>query len=343
MDQKDLEKLNNPEMIAKFDQTINNLIITDSVGEARELALILAGIFARHPEFKKINPSLFNIYYNYLVAIKYIILFDLEAGEITQLIRDEFDFVLDHPEYDLWRKIKYKIRDINGLEERDIFKEKIRRALLECKIPFSRGKIIINDLSQEATVANWLKDYYTKVGIERADPLKLNEYLVNNSNVKLLSVEEKTKLKNLLNFFENIKVSSQEVPMFEESVAAILPNEEIAAVTEGRLEKISGEILKMAREVSVIGGEELRPVPSVASAVSSDDDLFLKSASSVKPVAQPVIQPKPSSALTFSISDLEQVLKNYSSSSLEYKVIKEEINRLNKLEAKKSEKSDAKK
>jgi len=256
MSQQTLEKLNNLEMIKKFNQTIYNIVASDSVGEAKELVAVLSDIFLRNPEFNKVNPSLYKIYYNYLVATKYVIIFDLEEEEIVGLIRENFDFVLNNQEYDLDRKMKYKIRGIIGLEKRDIFKKEIRQALMKCNNILSKNKILINEQKHSGTIANWLKDYYTKLGMEKVDSLKLNEYLVNSANIKFLSLEEKIKLKKLLDFFENMKVSSVLYPMFEESFVAVLPNKEISLMSFEKMEVMPPDILRLYDEVKNISNSE---------------------------------------------------------------------------------------
>jgi hypothetical protein len=303
-------QLNNPKKIAEFDQVFNYIVFGDAVGEAKKFATILSEILAKNPELQKNNPSLFAIYNDYLIAAKYVAIFDLEDQEIVQLLVDNFDFVLNHPEYDLERKIAYKIRSINDLEQRDTFKDKIRKALLNCHARLGKVKITVNDLDQEATIANWLKDYYIKVGIEKADSLKINEYLANNNNIKLLSPEERVKLKKVFDFFEKLKVSSVELPMFDESFGAILPDGKVTMAVSGQLEKIDESILKIYREVSAIGADQLTV-------------------------------PQPDSVS--SLIQLEASLKNYPPSSLEHKAIKQEISRLKAAELKQAQKSDVKK
>ena len=244
------------EMIEKFNQIVENIIASDDVQEAKKLMIFLSDIFSRNPEFSKVNPGLYNIYNKYLVAAKFIIIFDLREGEIFDLIRENFGFVLDHQEYDLEHKLKYKIRGIVGLEKRDIFKKDIKQALLKCNITLGKNQILINGQKHTPTVGNWLKDYYIKVGLEKVDALKLTEYFVNSSNVKLLSSEEKIKLKKLLDFFENTKVLSTESPMSGESFVAILPNGEVSLMSEKKMEVTPPNILKLYEEVKNITSRE---------------------------------------------------------------------------------------
>ncbi len=293
MSQQVLEKLNNQEMIEKFNKTISNIIIADSISEAKELIVVLLDIFLHNPEFNKINFSLYKIYYYYLVAMKYVAIVDLEQKEIIELIRDNFGFVLDCPEYDLDRKINYKIRTIIGLEKRDIFKKEVRQALLECNALLGKNKILINGQEQAPTVANWLKDFYIKFGMEKVDSLKINEYLVNSNNIKFLSSEEKMKLKKLLGFFENMKVSSVLYPMFEESFVAVLPNGKVSLMSFEKMEVIPPNILKLY--------EEIKNITNLEKQNFNDRN---------------------------NIDELKKMVANYSVGSFERKAIEEEIKKL---------------
>lgn len=307
MSQTNIEKLNNPEMIEKFDQAIESLIASDSISEARAIRDILVKIFSDNPDFNKVNASLFSVYSRYLVAAKYLTLFDLNENEIIQLFKDNFDFVLNHSDYDLARKLDYKIRDILDLEKRDIFKEKLRQAIANCNLKLGEGKIEINGVVSDSTVSNWMKDYNINVGIDRADPLKLSEYFIKNRNLRTLDDTGKGKLKRLLDIFERLKVSSQELPMFEENLYITLPDQGAAIIESGQPRRIDDSIIRLAKEASNIVDKPLipeTPKSSVAAAVSV---------------------PSPSKT-----AELEESLKSYPPASLEYKAIKQEINRLNK-------------
>lgn len=250
MSQQAIKNLDNQEKIKEFNETINDIVASDSVGEAKELLVVLMQVFSHNPEFKNVNPALFNIYHNYSVAVKYVVLHELEEKEIIELMRENFNFILNHPEYDLDLKIKYKIRDINDLDRRDDFKKEIRQVLLECNTPFGKSKLLINGQLHEATVANWLKNYYVEAGMGKVDSVKLSEHLASNKNIKLLSPAEQTVLKNLLRFFDDMKVSSVKFPIFEESFVAVLPDGEINIISGGKAEKIPPQTLRLYEKVN---------------------------------------------------------------------------------------------
>lgn len=295
MSLQNIEKLNDPEMIEKFNQIVENIVAADDVKEAKELIAFLSDIFSHNPEFNKVKPALYNIYNKYLIAAKFVIIFDLEDEEIFDLIRENFGFVLDYPGYDIERKMNYKIRRIIGLEKRDIFKKEINRTLLKCNTILSKNKILINEQKHTPTVGNWLKDYYIKVGMEKVDALKLTEYFVYSSNIKLLSPEELIKLKRLLDFFENMKILSTKFPMSNESFVAILPSGEISLMSEKKIEITPPNILKLYNEVKNITNQENK---------NFDDGNEAR------------------------INELKQLASQYPAGSFERKAVEEEIGRI---------------
>lgn len=326
MDQKILQNLNNSKNIANLQALINDIIIHDNIGDAKMLLPELEKIFVANPDFEKADKALFEVFENFLISLRFVIIFELPDKDIISLLNNYFDFIFEHPDYDFNRKIKYKISSIGSLEERDEFKEKLRQVILNSKTILGHDKILVSGIEQEPTVAAWIKDYYIKVGLEPVDALKLSEYIVNNTNTKSLSPEYREKLKVLLNIFENIKVSSSESPVFEESFVAILPNNELALISGGQPTRISQEVHRLAQSVL-----DMENTPRAIN--DKDDDLFLPD----KPAATEKV-----SESALSLAELEQALTMYPQGSLEHKAISQEISRLKRSEFKQSQKIDAK-
>lgn len=346
MNQETLQNFNDPKKLADFKNIIDNIIFFDRIDVAKKIIFDLEKVFVDNADFSKVDFSLFSTFKSFLISLKFVIIFDLPDKEVIDLITNNLDFIFKYPEYDLDRKIKYKISSFNSLEQRDEFKSKIRQALFNNKTPFGHDKIIVSDVEQEATISAWLRDCYAKLGSDSVDALKINEYLVNDQNARKLSIDEKKELKVLLNFFEKMKVSSLSNPLFEENFVAILPSQEVVLVTGGQPERIDQDMAKSLQKIS--GSEESELVP--------EDDLFLpdNENNSIKPkkrineniAAKPVVVTAPSAKIppvNSALSDLEQTLKNYSTDSFEHKALLQEIGRLKKTEINKPQQSDDKK
>lgn len=55
------------------------------------------------------------------------------------------------------------------------------------------------------TIQNWISDYDRNLGPEKVDDLHREDYLARNPNAALLSETEKAKLRNVLQFYDNLK------------------------------------------------------------------------------------------------------------------------------------------
>ena len=55
------------------------------------------------------------------------------------------------------------------------------------------------------TIQNWLSDYDRNLGPEKIDNLEREEYLAKNQNASMLNEQDKAKLRNVLQFYDNLK------------------------------------------------------------------------------------------------------------------------------------------
>ena len=313
------QELNDPKLITKLDQAFQHIISADDVGEAKRFLEILEEIFSLNPDFKKHNPDLYELYHRYFVAAQFVTLYELPEKRVLQLLQEEMSFVLEHPDYDLGRKVGYFIRGILNLEHRDEFKNKIREILLGNKATFGDKRIVISGQNVEPTIANWLKDYYIQVGMDKVDPLKVNEYFVNSPNLKLISQPKRLILKNIFNFFESLRVSSVEFPVYDESFGMILPDGGLAVNLKGQFEKIGGDILKIYRDAAAASSLRLGVSPSQIPSNQIESVVVESNAEELTKSSPHIVTP---------VRRLEEMLSEYSPDSLEHKAISEELSRL---------------
>jgi len=154
------------------------------------------------------------------------------------------------------------------------------------------------------TVANWLKDFVDINGAELFDEIMLAQYLTRSPNVEKLSFGEKSLLIKLLKFYRNLS-------FFPESLEAV-PVEEWEIIP---LDQPADKDKIKTRKKT-----EAAPAAPTAPAVAASNPRAVPAAAS-------------------QLSELEKTLQAYSPESLEYKVIKQEINRLKVGEFKQSQKT----
>jgi len=272
----------------------------------------------------KSNPREYSQYLEYLMKLKFLTLnyFD-DVQEYYELLKNYFALSQEIPGFDLWAKLEAQLVSMNDINERDNFKAKLREALEKSEsLLFKRQKY--NEAAMPIKVSEWIKDFIVNLGLDRFDKLKKMEYLANGKYVRLLNNEDKDKIKNLLDIYEKLKLSSKLPAGYENTVAMNIDGKRIL-FSRGEVEEISKETLRQIQDQKAYS--------------SSGDDLFITPSGSAIPTTtlEPPVSDNP-------IVELEQALKDYPPSSLEHKAISQEISRLKVMEFKAAQqKTNAKK
>jgi hypothetical protein len=161
-----------------------------------------------------------------------------------------------------------------------------------------------NEPNMPRKVNDWIKNFVSNLGLDKFDTVKKVEYLSNGQFIKILKEEDKKKIQVLLDIYEKLNLSSRTKEGYENSVLMDIDGEKVI-YNRGAIEEIH----------------------RLDNFVDFDSD-------------RPIKKDKTPPSRT---TELEQALKNYPPTSLEYKAIKQEIDRFNKAEKKAKAKLDVKK
>ncbi|MCX6794457.1 MAG: hypothetical protein NTY31_00435 [Candidatus Falkowbacteria bacterium] len=270
-----------------------------------------SGLVKNSPEYAQYN--------NYLIKLRFLgFNFLNDIDERVDLIKNYFGLALEIPQFDIWAKLETELISVSNLDERDAFKAKMREALEKCdSILISRQKYVDQEMPRK--VNEWIKNFVANLGLDKFDKVKKLEYLSNNKVVKILDATDKDKVKILLDIYEKLKISSQSPEGYENSVLMNIDGKTII-FNHGNVEEISD--MDKIKRIDV--GDRERNI--------------LSQEFNSTPVAS-AVPPAPSLS---PLAELEQLLKNYSESSLEHKAISQEISRLKSAEFKRVQKADQK-
>lgn len=199
-------------------QIFNEVAYADDFLGAHRLSNELTKYFETDKEFKNEYHELYVKYALVIIKLRWLGLQIVKEERIIDLFQYNFTKIFGIPDFEIWERLKRVLVAIPYLPYRDEVKQKIRTALVKNNEKLTSQKFIINNEIKDATVANWLKDYQLQVGIGVADKLIKSQYLIKGENIKILSIEEKEKVKTLLNIFEKIKLSSMTLEGLEEDV-----------------------------------------------------------------------------------------------------------------------------
>ncbi len=184
----------------------------------------------------------------------------------------------------------------------------LERLLLNNNEKLTRDSLILEGHEIAPTISNWLKDFIKNNGSDLFNEIALAQYL-NSSNAKNLRPEEKKMVSKLIKLYRNLVFfpeSLQDVPV---------KNWEIIPLDKTVVERKPGEIRDVLEE------EKTSPAENIIK--SSVKPVIAKPLAQKAPIAKPLSAPNP-------LVDLEKNLNQYGPGSLEYKAIKQEIDRLKK-------------
>ncbi|MFA5024541.1 MAG: hypothetical protein WC523_06340 [Patescibacteria group bacterium] len=242
------------------------------------------------------NSVEYKNYWERLIKLKFICLdyFD-NPDDYVDLLKNYFSLSFQIPNFDFWSKLEIELIYITDLDERNRIKKRFQEALEKCE------NILIPEYDEPnmpRKVSAWIKDFIFNLGLDEFDTVKKMEYLSNSKFVKILRAEDKNRVQILLDIYEKLRLSSRTPEGYENSVVM----------------KIDGKNVIYNRGAV----EEVRHWGD------------LKSFNIIQSVPQSVSQLAPHPQSISKTAELEATIKDYAPNSLEYKALKQEIDRLKK-------------
>lgn len=180
----------------------------------------------------------------------------------------------------------------------DVLEDKVESLLYNNQEKISEHRLIMDGHPASPSIANWLKDFIKKYGSDMFNEVSLAEYLSSAPNIKVITPAEKELVRQVLKLYRNLV-------FFPDSMNGIpVEHWEIFPVDRTKL-NIIRDVLSDNHPLTATTPES--PVPAVIPEVNPEPELTER---------QKII------------FDLQKNLTKYSTSSLEYKAIRQEINRL---------------
>ncbi|MFZ5391229.1 MAG: hypothetical protein ACOZAJ_03080 [Patescibacteria group bacterium] len=209
--------------------------------------------FMKDKDFLNDNSDIAKRYRSLFYRCEFVCLDLLPDQEVLDLFQHHFaEFFSIYQNIDLWSRIRAILLARYILEDRDSFKQKIRKALENNQELLGQGNIFVADEQKPATISNWLLDYTGNVGTGKSESLKKAEYLTNSLNVKALSSINREHLRELINFYEKLKISSLSPEGLEDPVGTEIDGKQVT-FREGNFEEIDPAIAKWLVKFKEVG------------------------------------------------------------------------------------------
>lgn len=174
------------------------------------------------------------------------------------------------------------------------FQAEISDILLNNDFKITSNPILLDGKSVSPSIANWITSFIKFNGSDLFDSIALASFLSKDKNIQHLDHQEKDLIKKLLKLYRNLV-------FFPESITAVAPDDvEIFPVDKGA--DVDNDLQK---NVDVLGNTDLgskEEEPNLSRLPNSKEEELLK--------------------------EMEELLENYESNSLEHKAIQQEIKSL---------------
>jgi len=277
---------------------VDDILLFDDQQKALELLKLLEQAMTDNIAELQKQPELWNFYKEKIIQLKFICFPIIDDSEAISLIKNNFCAQFKINNYDILNKLKLRLINIVVIGDRDKFKEELKSAILD-----NEERIIKNN--EIKTIRDWLKNYIVNIGLDEVDNLAKAQYLMSLKNSKTINPAELNNLFTVFKFYDQLTISSASPEGFEEDIPVVIDNK-LYVLHRGVLELVP-ELKGKEGVVQLISKDHLNKDDSL-----SNEALNSAITNEVAP----------------GMSELEQALANYSESSLEYKAIKQEINRL---------------
>ncbi|MCK4745188.1 hypothetical protein KAS41_03945 [Candidatus Parcubacteria bacterium] len=289
------------------------IIVFDFFKQAFELSQKL------EKEIKKNQAMQASQYYDILYKLKWIALPKLKDGEVAELFASHFMIIFKISGFDIWRKLKSKIINDIFYDDRNNFKNKIKKILLDNEEIITSKRILVNQKIVNPNIANWLRDYNINVGSEFINKEEQIQYFTYSENIKKIdNPEEKNRLKILFKIYEKLKISSSTAAGIEEDIYTEDESGNVGVLSEGIFTKIddrTGKQIKLMRKI--ISGEPIDEKDKFAIQPIGEEDKKVGE-EDLKTSVQKIIRIKQAQKITEKIAD------NKTSEPVEVKTLKQE-------------------
>lgn len=167
-------------------------------------------VFRAETSFKnyggEIASETVNLYHNLIIETKCVLLHLLTEKEIEEIFESHFLFGWKLG-IDFLNRLAIKIfSTIPFLENRNIFLKSLRQVLLKNKEMFGTLQITVEGKTTLPYLSLWLKDWENMYGKNWHSQFQISEYLIKSPNTRLISMEERKTLRDILTFYEQIKL-----------------------------------------------------------------------------------------------------------------------------------------
>ena len=200
-----LENLNKPDFI---DELRSEIEAVEHFNDVKEAATVFAGLKKALKQYdKEIGKALADEYRAIIIRLRFILFLSQASNEVEELLGKYLSVGISMTYIDMLEILKIRISFL-PIDDRDDFKKQLRGSIQGSHDLISTKPIEVDKKRIRPTIAGWLNYYNAKLGTGLKNNLEVNNFFINDSNIKKLEKLEKLWIRELVNIYEYLKRSS---------------------------------------------------------------------------------------------------------------------------------------
>ena len=214
---------------------------------------------------------------------------------------------------------KFNISVFAALDNDPSLEDRINSAFYANSEIISKENILIEEKEYRPTIGHWIKDFVVVNGSEMFDGLILARYLSTSSNCQRLSLEEKAIVSKILKTYRNLVFFPESMDNIPIELWEVLPVENEFGVNDILSDDLeTSENLSSKKQLA-------KRIKKSQSPASETPTINIQPSEKSEAVEVPAAK---QTEVDSSAAKLQAALNDYAPDSLEYKVIKQELERL---------------
>lgn len=192
-----------PSFLGELKAYVDYVVVQDDFTAAYQAQKNLALALEQTAQLQPENRNAWRMYQQCLWRLRAVALPALSDDLVIATLTEGLPVAIAEPDVDLADKLDAKIVRILIHETRDVFKARLREALLKSSVP------LFSESSQSVlSISEWLKNYSQTVGYATVEAFKRQQYLNDSPAPRGLKPLQREQLRRLLVLFDTLKLSS---------------------------------------------------------------------------------------------------------------------------------------
>jgi len=243
-------QLGDPEVLKRMQERYKAALAGDDQRAALVFVRNVDDVVSQEVKEGSLDESVARKYYAMQKMMRYVALPSLGEQEVVRMFKESITQGLQEPRINMREKLVTLMLTIPSFASRDQLRKQLQQALRDNEERIGENQIMVSNKNEYPTISNWLRKYISLYGNTPVNAVQLNQFFTSDADAQKLQPDEQRTLRELVDVYEYLKLSSQTPEGLEDPLIVNI-NGERKVLRGDRFEdiKLSPEAQKIVDEV----------------------------------------------------------------------------------------------